>query len=78
VGEVTFRSVTNDLFVEEGKHYITLWMSARITAGEPTVAATDEVAELAWFDPSNLPQPLFLPLRNLLKGDALPMTAEPS
>ena len=76
VGEVTFRSITNDLFVEEGKHYITLWMSARITDGEPTVAARDEVAELGWFDPSDLPQPLFLPLRNLLSGHALPTAGE--
>jgi 8-oxo-dGTP diphosphatase len=78
LGEVAFHAVTNDLFVEEGKHYITLWMSGRISGGEPCVAAEDEVAEWGWFDPTDLPQPLFLPLRNLLSGHSLFMTSEGS
>lgn len=76
VGEVTFRAVTNDVFEVEDKHYITLWMSGRITDGEPSVAAEDEVAEWGWFDPSDLPQPLFLPLRHLLSGQSLGSTEE--
>ena len=71
LGEVTFRAVTNDVFEESGKHYITLWMAGQITAGEPTAAAQDEVAAVGWFDLANLPRPLFLPLRNLLNGDCL-------
>lgn len=71
VDQVTFRGVTNDVFEAEGKHYITLWMSAQICSGEPGAAAKDEVAQWGWFDPANLPQPLFLPLRNLLQGQCL-------
>jgi len=71
VGEVTFRAVTNDLFEAEGRHYITLWMTARTGAGEPMIAAEDEVGEWGWFDLEHLPQPLFLPLHNLLSGNTL-------
>jgi len=66
--EVKFRAVTNDVFRETGKHYITLWMETTQFSGEPRIAAPDEVADLGWFDWHALPQPLFLPLQNLLNG----------
>jgi hypothetical protein len=35
--------------------------------GEPVIAAKREVAEIGWFEWGSLPDPLFLPLQNLLK-----------
>ena len=35
------------------------------------IAAEDEVGEWGWFDLEHLPQPLFLPLHNLLSGNTL-------
>lgn len=69
VSNVQFRAVTNDIFVESGKHYITLWLEGRYAAGEPVVNAPHEVAEVGWFPLDALPTPLFLPLQNLLNGD---------
>jgi 8-oxo-dGTP diphosphatase len=63
---------TNDLFAESGLHYITLWMRGEHAAGEATVAAPDEASEVAWFPWDALPEPLFLPLRNLLTGKSYP------
>lgn len=39
---------------------------AEDVTGEPEVLATHEFAELAWFDPGTLPEPLFGPTRFVL------------
>ena len=71
VGAPRFVGVTNDVFEAEGKHYVTLWFEASYAAGEPTVRAADELTEVAWLPEDQLPEPLFLPLRNFLAGRAL-------
>jgi 8-oxo-dGTP diphosphatase len=71
VTDIRFRAVTNDLFEAEGKHYITLWFDAKST-DEPTIAAEREVEEIGWFAWDALPQPLFLPLENLVKENSYP------
>ena len=35
VTDIRFRTVTNDVFEEEGKHYITIWMDGKSFSGEP-------------------------------------------
>ena len=72
INGVRFAAITNDVFPEEGKHYITIWMSAASATGEPTIAAAREVAEIGWFNWKDLPAPLFLPLQNLLDGKGYP------
>src|SRR5512143_12009 len=58
--EARFQTVTNDVFEDEGKHYITLWMDCKTSAQDPVIAAEEEVAEVGWFAWDNLPSPLFL------------------
>jgi 8-oxo-dGTP diphosphatase len=70
--EVHFRAVTNDVFEESGKHYITLWMEAGSFSGEPVIASEQEVEQIGWFAWDSLPQPLFLPLENFVKGKTYP------
>lgn len=72
ITEVRFRVITNDVFVAEQKHFITVWMDAKYLSGEPKVVAPDEESELAWFTWDALPQPLFLPLQHLLEGKTYP------
>ena len=74
VVNVRFKAVTNDVFESEGKHYITIWMQADYSTGEPIANAEDEVADIGWFSWNALPQPLFLPLENLLSGKGYPST----
>jgi 8-oxo-dGTP diphosphatase len=69
---ICFRAITNDVFETYGKHYISIWMDGECLHGEPKIAADYEVAELGWFDWDSLPQPLFLPIENLLKGNSYP------
>ena len=57
---------TNDIFKDENKHYITIFMLAKYIAGEPKVLEIDKCESWQWFDLNNLPDQLFLSLNNLL------------
>ncbi len=70
-----FLAVTNDVFADDGKHYLTIWMHAEIASGEPTVRDPAEVGAVGWFDPEELPTPLFLSLANLIAGRSLSATS---
>ena len=63
-----FVGLTNDVFESENKHYVTLWFEAEPVRGEAHACAEDELSEVAWFPEDELPEPLFLPLRNFLAG----------
>lgn len=76
VTDVRFRAITNDVFEAEDKHYITIWMEGTLGGSEPMVNAADEVADVGWFSWVALPQPLFLPLQNLLNGKCYPQQAK--
>ena len=71
VVDIKFRAVTNDIFEETGKHYITVWMEGK-AVGEPFIAAEREVEEIGWFAWDSFPQPLFLTLENLVKENSYP------
>jgi 8-oxo-dGTP diphosphatase len=63
---------TNDVFEASGLHYITLWMAGEHSSGRATVAAPYEASEVGWYAWDALPEPLFLPLRNLIRGESYP------
>jgi hypothetical protein len=69
---VEFVAVTNDVFSEIGRHYVTLWMRGDPGASEADIREPREIAELGWFAPTALPAPLFLSLHHLLSGAAFP------
>ena len=71
VVDIRFRCVTNDVFESEGKHYVTIWLEGK-PIGEPFIAAEKEVADIGWFAWDALPQPLFLPLENLIQKNSYP------
>ncbi len=68
ITDVKFKAITNDIFKKENKHYITIWMEGKYLSGEPKINANYEMSEVGWFDLKKLPQPLFLPFKNLLDG----------
>lgn len=59
-------TLTNDVFTDEGKHYITIFVVSDFDAGEPRICEPDKSERFDWFEWDSMPQPLFLPLRNLL------------
>lgn len=58
-------AVTNDLFQEEAKHYVTIWMRSDWVANEPVVTEPDKYINLEWRTFDDLPVPLFLPWQQL-------------
>jgi 8-oxo-dGTP diphosphatase len=67
ITSATHVATTNDVFVAEEKHYITLFMLAAYT-GEPVILMEPQkCVEWLWFDWNDMPTPLFLPIVNLLE-----------
>ena len=62
-----FIGVTNDIFPEEGKHFITIFIRADYDSGELKLMEPEKCSEWKWFGWENLPQPIFLPIKNLIK-----------
>lgn len=58
---------TEDVFSAARRHYITLYVSARLLCGEPVVKEPEKCACWQWFFPAQLPAPLFTPISNLMK-----------
>lgn len=58
---------TNDKF-EEGKHYITIFMISEYHSGEVRVMEPEKCKEWKWLNWSELPENLFLPIRNLINS----------
>ena len=56
---------TNDFFDEDDEHYVSLFVIGEDVVGEPRAMEPDKAATWQWFDWADLPEPLFLPLKNL-------------
>ncbi len=57
---------TNDVFREEGKHYITLFILADYAGGQVVVKEPDKCEGWQWVEWEKIPRPLFLPMQNLM------------
>ncbi len=67
VDNVRFLGVLN--FTEmQPKHYVDVSFVCNWVAGEPTNSAPDETTDWQWFDISELPSPLFPPVKHYLTG----------
>jgi len=71
VDDLEVAGVTNDIFEEEGKHYITIAMRAKSYAGVPKVMEPQKCDALRWFPLNHLPTPLFTPCQNYFDSDPL-------
>jgi 8-oxo-dGTP diphosphatase len=60
-----FLTATNNIFPDEQKHSITIYMRSDLADGDPKTIEHDKFAEVGWFTPDNLPGPLFLPIKEL-------------
>lgn len=62
-------SYTEDFFLDQGKHYITLVMIADWQAGEPELREPHKCEQWAWFEWDRLPRPIFSTFENLAKAN---------
>lgn len=67
LNEVVMGPFTNDIFEQQDRHYVTLFTMSQLVDGEAHVMETDKCERWEWFAWDNLPQPLFLPIQNLLQ-----------
>jgi len=58
---------TNDIFGKEQKHYVTLFVIGEYDSGSVEVREPEKCERWEWFKLTRLPEPLFLPVNNLLK-----------
>lgn len=65
---------TNDIFEAEDKHYVTLYVLADYLSGIPEVREPDKCGQWGWYDWHQLPEPLFVPIENLLKQGFHPLS----
>ena len=72
-----FLAITNDIFKEEGKHYVSIFMKAHLSDGQIVQnLEPHKVENWEWFHINDLPNHLFLPLRHLSSGFAYGQTLE--
>jgi 8-oxo-dGTP diphosphatase len=67
IKNLRFATCTNDIFINEDKHYVTIIMVADWEGGDPELKEPDKCEKWEWFDWNNLPDHLFLPNVNLKK-----------
>jgi 8-oxo-dGTP diphosphatase len=65
IGAISAGPFTNDIFVAEHRHYVTLFVLVRDSDGEPARREPDKCLRWAWFDWREFPSPLFQPLATL-------------
>lgn len=65
--QIRILGITNDIFSEENKHYVTIHCRADITTEIPLVKEKNKCVEWRWFDVGCLPNNLFLPIQNFFK-----------
>jgi 8-oxo-dGTP diphosphatase len=71
IRNIRFGAVTNDIFHDEKKHYVTIWMLSEWDSGEATMVEPDKFVELGWYHFDSLPDPLFLPWQQLIQSEFL-------
>lgn len=65
---------TSDVFAAEGRHYVTLFVSAQAT-GAPAILEPTKCLAWRWFRWHALPNPLFPPLQTLYASGFVPAGA---
>lgn len=76
IHDIRLGPYTNDIMQDAARHYVTCFVLADAPAGEARVLEPEKCEQWQWHDWNNLPENLFLPLRNLrASGFRLPVTA---
>lgn len=69
IKNVRFGAITNDQFVDENKHYVTIWMLSDWESGKVKNMEPQKCTAQTWNTFDDLPEPLFLPWTQLFKSE---------
>jgi 8-oxo-dGTP diphosphatase len=67
IKNVRFYTSVNNIFHDEKKHSITIFMFSDWASGKPRTLEHDKFVDVGWFSVDKLPKPLFLPMKELKK-----------
>lgn len=73
IANVRLAAATNDIYQDEGSHYVTLCIVAEWKSGEAMVTEPEKFYAVDWFPLDQLPQPLYRPTRNFLENGYNPL-----
>ncbi|MBI2545705.1 NUDIX domain-containing protein [Candidatus Woesearchaeota archaeon] len=65
IKNVKLITVTNDIFPEEGQHWITVFVRADYDSGELKTMEPHKMQDWHWVEWDKIPKPWFLPLQHL-------------
>lgn len=71
IHDIAAAPYTSDVFVAEGRHYVTLFVTAK-APGDPVALEPDKCPGWQWFGWADLPRPLFAPLQTLYDSGFVP------
>lgn len=66
IQNIKLATVTNDIFEEDQRHFVTIFVTADYSSGDVKVMEQEKCEGWEWFNWDTLPKPLFIPVRNLL------------
>jgi len=69
IKNVRFGAITNDHFVDERKHYVTIWMLSEWEDSEVMNMEPEKCTAQSWNTFEDLPEPLFLTWNQLFKSE---------
>ena len=67
IGDIKKLTFTNDMFENENKHYVTLFVLADYVEGEAKIMEPNKCLGWSWHEWNKLPEPLFLPIKHLIE-----------
>ena len=71
LSEITYVGTTNDIMEDIDQHYVTIFFSANKYEGEVKIMEPEKCLEWKWFNPKELPENIFLPLKNFVTGNSI-------
>jgi 8-oxo-dGTP diphosphatase len=69
IKNVRFGALTNDHFIDEDKHYVTIWMMSDLKGGIARITEPEKCTAQKWCTFDDLPQPLFLTWQQLFSSE---------
>jgi 8-oxo-dGTP diphosphatase len=78
IKNIRFGAVTNDIFEQENKHHVTIWMLSDYDSGEVETKEPVKFMQMDWFDFDRRPTPLFVPWNQLLKSEFINKIKRPN
>jgi 8-oxo-dGTP diphosphatase len=69
VQNIRFGALTNDIFKNDNKHYVSIWMVSDYAGGKEKITEPDRYVSMRWVSFDELPSPLFLPWVQLLESE---------